>query len=132
MRSRRELEVIMRAKDLCSYVMTVTQKSPKQFRFTFTTKLQNLSMEIITDLYLANDIFVENIDEADAIARTKQRLNLQRRAMTNTRLIAYIAQLSLENKAITGKQYEQISRYTTEIQQMSVAWIKGDKKRLGI
>lgn len=30
-----EMTVITRAKELCSYIMTVTQKSPKQFRFTF-------------------------------------------------------------------------------------------------
>ncbi len=30
-----ELSVITKAKDLCSYVITITQKSPKQFRFTF-------------------------------------------------------------------------------------------------
>lgn len=29
-----ELGVITKAKDLCSYVMMVTQKSPKKFRFT--------------------------------------------------------------------------------------------------
>jgi len=29
-----ELAVVTKAKDLCSYIMTVTQKSPKHFRFT--------------------------------------------------------------------------------------------------
>ena len=37
-----ELTVITKAKDLCSYIITITQKSPKQFRFTFVTRLQNL------------------------------------------------------------------------------------------
>ena len=36
-RKQSELTVITKAKDLCSYVMTVTQKSPKQFRFTFVS-----------------------------------------------------------------------------------------------
>ena len=53
-----ELTVITKAKDLCSYIMTVTQKSPKQFRFTFTSRLQNLSLNIIEALYCANDTFV--------------------------------------------------------------------------
>ena len=35
-KQKSELTVIVKAKDLCKYVMTVTQKSPKQFRFTFT------------------------------------------------------------------------------------------------
>ena len=41
-RKQSELTVITKAKDLCSYVMTVTQKSPKQFRFTFVSRLENL------------------------------------------------------------------------------------------
>ena len=45
-----ELSVITQAKNLCSYVMTVTQKSPKQFRFTFTSRLQNLSLDVIEKL----------------------------------------------------------------------------------
>ena len=35
-----ELAVITKAKDLCSYVMTVTDKSPKRFRFTLAAKLR--------------------------------------------------------------------------------------------
>ena len=48
-----ELTVITRAKELCAYIMTVTQKSPKHFRFTFVSKLQNLSLSIIERLYRA-------------------------------------------------------------------------------
>lgn len=53
-----ELTVITKAKDLCSYIMTVTQKSPKQFRFTFVTRMQNLALSVIENLFLANDVFV--------------------------------------------------------------------------
>ena len=55
--SQSELVVVTRAKELCSYIMTVTQKSPKHFRFTFVTRLQNLSLNIIENIYRANDIF---------------------------------------------------------------------------
>ena len=53
-----ELTVIMKTKDLCTYVMTVTQKSPKQYRYTFVSRLQNLSLDIIENLYRANDTIV--------------------------------------------------------------------------
>lgn len=45
-RKQSELTVITKAKDLCAYVMTVTQKSPKQFRFTFVNRLQNLAYKL--------------------------------------------------------------------------------------
>ena len=53
-----ELTVITKAKDLCTYVMIVTQKSPKQYRYTFVSRLQNLSLDIIENLYRAKDSFV--------------------------------------------------------------------------
>ena len=54
-----ELAVITKAKDLCSYVMTVTDKSPKRFRFTLVAKLQNYALNIIENLYRANEVFVK-------------------------------------------------------------------------
>lgn len=124
--SKNELSVIMKAKDLCRYVMTVTQKSPKQFRFTFTTRLHNLGMDIITDIYLANEIF---IDGPEAKQNYQKRLSLQHSAMTKTRLLAYVAQLALEQKAILPKQYEQISRQTSEVLNLLGGWIKSDRRR---
>ena len=61
-RKQSELTVITKAKDLCSYVMTVTQKSPKQFRFTFVSRLQNLALSAIENLFRANDVFVSKTD----------------------------------------------------------------------
>ena len=51
--NKSELQVITKAKDLCTYVMTVTQKSPKQYRYTFVGRLQNLTLSIIENFYRA-------------------------------------------------------------------------------
>lgn len=48
-RKQSELTVITKAKDLCSYVMTVTQKSPKHFRYA-ETKL-HLSFNEKTEIF---------------------------------------------------------------------------------
>lgn len=125
-RKQSELTVITKAKDLCSYVMTVTQKSPKQFRFTFVNRLQNLSLSVIENLIRANDVFVSKKD-FDSI---RERQALQRKALTDLKLLAYIALLSLEQKCILPKQYEQISRQTTECLNLLGAWMNSDKKRL--
>lgn len=126
-----DIRIIISAKDLCSYVMTVTQKSPKQYRFTFTSRLQNLSMDILTNIYMANDIYVGNMSEGQARSRCMQRRDLQYKVVTQARLLAYISQLALEQKAITLKQYQLISKSTTEIIGMAIAWVKSDQKRLG-
>lgn len=125
-RKQSELTVVTKTKDLCSYVMTITQKSPKQFRFTFVSRLQNLSLSAIENLIRANDVFVS---KTDTYAR-KERLAYQRSAMTDLKLLGYIALLSMEQKCILPKQYEQISRQATDCQNLLGAWMNSDRRRL--
>ena len=53
-RKESELTVISKAKDMCSYIMTVTQRSPKHFRYTFVSRLQNLSLGVVELLLRPN------------------------------------------------------------------------------
>lgn len=121
-----ELTVITKAKDLCSYVMTVTQKSPKQFRFTFTSRLQNLSLDVIEALYRANDTFVTK----ENVSAREKRLEFQHQAMTDLKLLAYFSLLAREQNCILPKQYEQISRQSADCQNLLGAWINSDRRRL--
>ncbi len=127
-RKQSELTVITKTKDLCSYVLTVTQKSPKHFRYTIVSKLQNLVLSAIENLYRANEIFVEKGNPATQ----KERLDLQRSAMTDLKLLTYMALLSMEQNCILPKQYEQIARQTTECQNLLGAWMNSDRKRLQV
>lgn len=120
-----ELSVITKAKDLCKYIMQITQKCPKHFRFTFVTRLQNLSLSIIENLYRANDTFVGK----NMVQNQILRLNYQHKALTDTRLLAYFAELALEAGCIILKQYEQISIKSTDVMRMIGAWINSDRKR---
>ena len=54
-----ELTVMVKAKDLCSYVLTVTEKSPKRFRFTLVAKLQSYALNTIENLCRANEVYVK-------------------------------------------------------------------------
>ncbi len=125
-RKQSELTVITKAKDLCSYIMTVTQKSPKQFRFTFVSRLQNLILSVIENLFRANDVFVSKTD----IGSQKEGLTYQRNAMTELKLLGYIALLAMEQSCILPKQYEQISRQTADCQNLLGAWMNSDRRRL--
>ena len=120
-----ELIVITKAKELCAYVMTVTQKSPKHFRFTFVTRMQNLSLDVIENLYRANDTFVSGRNR-EAV---KERLGYQHKAITSLKLLAYISFLACEQGCILPRQYEQISFLATGCQNLAGAWITSDKKR---
>lgn len=126
-KNQSELSVVMKAKDLCRYVMTITQKSPRQYRFTFTSRIQNLCLDIIENIYLANETYVAG---EDAKAKRQRRLDLQHAALTQIKLLAYFAQLALEQKAILPKQYEQIAKQSAECQNLLGGWIRSDRNRL--
>ena len=120
-----DLLVVTKAKELCTYIMRVTQKSPKQFRFTFVSRLQNLALDVIEKIYFANEIYIGKGREKNA----EERLVLQRHALTALKLIAYISELAMTEQCILFKQYEQIAKLTTDCQRLLGAWINSDKKR---
>ena len=123
-----ELAVITKAKELCSYIMTVTDKSPNRFRFTLVSRLQNYALDVIEYLYIANEIFVQpgRRDQAE------RRQSYQQRAQTSLRLLGYIAQLAMEQQCILPKQYEQITRQVYDCRNLLGAWMVSDRKRFGL
>ena len=111
--------------------MTITQKSPKQFRFSLVGRMQGYVLDVVEELYYANDIFVT----PESRAGWAQRQAHQRKAMSTLKLLVYVAQISREQGAIQPKQYEQIRRAKEEagranIQNLLGAWINSDSKRL--
>ena len=120
-----ELRVVTAAKNLCSYVLTVTNKSPKSFRFTLVSRLQNLSLDIVENIYKANEVFVQSKDAQ----HMQKRLNSQHSALTNVKILAYISLLAREQGCILPKQYEQISKLVHDCQYLIGAWIKSDRTR---
>ena len=126
--SQSELAVIVKAKDLCSCVLTVTEKSPKRFRFTLVAKLQSYALNTIENLYRANEVYVKSSN----VATAERRLEFQHQALTELNLLGYLAQLAMEQTCITAKQYEQITRKIYDCKNLIGAWIKSDQKRYRI
>ena len=122
-----ELSVITKAKELCSYIMTVTDKSPKRFRFTLVAKMQGYALNAIEHLYRANEVFVKKED----LQKIQERLEYQHKALTELKLLAYISHLAMEQQCILVKQYEQITQKVSNCQNILGAWINSDKKRYG-
>ena len=125
--AEKELFVILKAKDLGNYIFTVTDKSPKKFRFTLVSRMQNLSLDIIENLYRANQVFVRNKDD---IRRIEKRREYQREAYTAIKMLNYIAWMAREQQCILPKQFSQIAKQSTEVTQLLVAWTKSDIKKL--
>lgn len=125
-RMESELTIITKAKDLCGYVMTVTEKSPKRFRFTLVSRMQNLAMDLIEEAYRANEIYVGGENRVQAM---EKRLEHQHSALTSVKLLGYMALLAREQGCILPKQYEQITKQVSDCQNLLGAWINSDRKR---
>lgn len=53
-----ELTLVKKAKLLSREIFNVTERSPKKFRFTLVNRMQNLALDIIENIYSANNIVV--------------------------------------------------------------------------
>ncbi|MCR5390110.1 MAG: four helix bundle protein [Lachnospiraceae bacterium] len=120
-----ELSVITQAKALSEYVLTITEKSPKKYRFTLVTRLQNYSLDVIEALIAANEIYVSAPDTDEA----GERLKLQRKSMTSLKLLGYISEVAMKHDCILSKHYEQITKQIYDVQNLLGAWMNSDKKR---
>lgn len=60
MQLKDELIAVKKAKELSALVFEVTERSPKKFRFTPVSRMQNLSLDIVSELYNANDVFIDS------------------------------------------------------------------------
>ncbi len=123
--AKNELSVITKAKDLCSYIMTVTDKSPKRFRFTLVSRLQNYALDVIENLIMANETFVS----AGDVRSATERMAYQRKAMTTLKLLSYMSELAMKQQCILPKQYEQITKQVFDAENMLGAWMNSDKRR---
>lgn len=126
MEKGKELAVIVKAKDLGSYVFTVTDKSPKKFRFTLVTRLQNTCLDIIENLYYANSVYVKGKED---YAHIGKRNAYQKRAYVKVKMLLYFALIARENQCILSKQYEQISTQAYGVNRMITAWARSDLRR---
>ena len=121
--STNELQVITLTKDLCAYVMQATLKSPKAFRFSYVSKLQDTALAILELLYMANDIFVGQNAIRPNEANLNRRLEYQRLALAKLKLLAYLAMAASEQKVLTLKQYEQIALKSVNCQNLLGGWM---------
>ena len=122
-RRQNELTVISKSKDLCKYVFCVTDRSPKKFRFSLVSRMQNISLDIVENLYRANDVFVSDREYF------LRRQNYQHEAIMSLRILDMLALMSREQECILPKQYEVMSKMISDCQNLTGAWINSDKNR---
>ena len=121
------MPIITKAKDLCSDIMTVTDKSPKRFSFTLVSRLQNYALDVIENLIMANETFVSAGDMRSAA----MRMSYQRTAMSRLKLLSYMSELAMKQGCILPRQYEQITKQVYDAENMLGAWMNIDRRCYG-
>lgn len=119
MQKKNELFVMTKTKDLAKYIITVTEKSPKKFRFTLVVRLQNYILDAIETIYRAN--LEKDINK---------RLELQYKAKGLLSMLDYFAQIAHEQQCILFKQYEQIAKMQAESLTYLGKWIASTSKQV--
>ncbi len=119
-RKKGDLFVLTKAKDLAKYIITVTEKSPKKFRFTLVTRLQNYILDVLEHIHLANT----------ADVGSDERKAHQKEAERKLQLLDTFSQLASEQECILFKQYEFISKETADCLLYLRKWVTSDKKRV--
>ncbi len=58
-KSKSDLAVFTRAKELAKCIFLMTQDAPKKFRFSLVGRMQALSLQLVGHLYRANEVYVD-------------------------------------------------------------------------
>ena len=97
-----DLAVISNADKLCGYIFQITEKSPKKFRFTFITRMQNLSLDVIENLRRANAVYVRGPKDRK---RIEKRQSYQTEASVALMLLNDLTRIAREAGCILPKQH---------------------------
>jgi len=121
-----DLIAIVKAKELCAYVLLVTRNMPKQYRYSLAMEMSQSATKIIRLLYTANETY---IGKNNLETRYPIRRDLQQEAKTELKMLTYFTQVALQEKAVLPKQFQSISRRAVECNRIIEGWIGSDKKR---
>lgn len=112
----KEMEVFTASKKLSEYVFVITEKAPKKFRWDIVTRLRNITTDIIANLYSAN------------LEIGERRLNFQKQAGVNLRLLDHYAETAYKLEAISFKQMNNVIKLLFRVRQLLGGWAKATKK----
>ena len=112
----REMAVFTAAKKLSEYIFVITEKSPKKFRWSIITRLQNASVDVVENLYRAN--FERGVDE---------RIAYQKSALVSLNLVDFFAETARSKQAINIHQTCVIAKQIAECKKLLNGWVKATK-----
>lgn len=114
----KDMAVFTHAKKLSEYIFVITEKSPKKLRWSIITRMQNISVEIIENLYRAN------------LERGELSVEYQKRAYVNVQLLDYYASTAKTMQAINNHQMLVLGKSLLDVKKLLLGWVKATKNNL--
>ena len=116
---------IPETKGLINYLITISEKSPKRFRFTLVDRQMTQALDALTSLICANETFLGRC-EGDNLTR----LRYQQKALGHLSSLDALLQVSAEVGCILPKQYTECSRRIANIKYLIRKWMQSDAERI--
>lgn len=112
-----ELTVYKKAKELINYTFSITEgkKFPKKVRFVLVNRIQNLVLDIYTDLLKVNEIPLKN------------RKHIFISVLSNIKVVLFLVEMCLKQKYISFRQCEIWSKHCLNVKYLTAAWMKSCK-----
>ena len=111
----KEMAVFTCAKKLSEYIFIITEKSPKKFRWSIITRLQNASVDVIENLHRAN------------FEKGEKRIEYQKSALVSINLVDFFAETARSKNAINYHQTAVIAKQIVECKKLLNGWVKATK-----
>ena len=113
----KEMAIFTAAKKLSEYIFVITEKSPKKFRWSIISRLQNASVDVIENLYRAN------FEKGDG------RIAYQKSALVSLNLVDFFAETARGKNAISMHQTAVIAKQLVECKKLLNGWVKATRNQ---
>lgn len=118
--------VLVAAKELAGFTMRVTMNEknfPKRYRYSITDKMQNLALEVLTELTQASEIYPDT-DYEFALRRAHMK-----EARAAVRALIALAEVAVATFPVKPSTFAEWARSAANIQKQIAGWIRSDDER---
>ncbi len=105
-----ELQVFVKWVEFLQWLLNTTEKFPKKVRFTFTTRIDNLALDILENI-------IECRYDRDTREKGFKRINIR---LEKLRVLLRICH---EERYLSNKQYQYTAEHINEVGKMICGWL---------
>ena len=102
--------------DFLKWLLDTTEKFPKKIRFTFSTRIDNLALDILENI-------IEYKYDRESRRRGYRKINIK------FEKLRILLRLCFQLKHISSRQYEYAAIQINEVGKMTAGWLRGAKEK---